>query len=1045
MKKYIYLLIVSTLPLLGFAQHTVTGTVTEKGGIAMPGVSVIIKGTVKGTTTDIDGNYTLKGVSSDDVLEYSFIGYHTSEEEVGIRSKINVELFVESSELEEVVLIGYGTAKRKDLTGSVAKVSSSDIAKTATPNFDQALSGRVSGVRISSTDGTPGEGLNITIRGGNSITGDNNPLYVIDGIPLEDFDPASISTSDIESFDILKDASATAIYGSRGANGVIIITTKEGRRDGKTDVRFNYTTGLQWAPNRLDVMGPYDFVKFQQQIAYALDNYSPGQYTKFFEVRWVDPELYKDSKGTNWQDEIFRIAKLNTYNVSLSGGNKTTNIYFSTEYIDQEGTLINTGFSKFVNNLKFSHKVTNTTKINGYLQYSRINRYGLKVSGNKYTSVIRDAVQFRPVEPVVDDGLDEGEIDINDPNMRYLYNPVKNLNNTDRQYDTDVIRGSLRLTQKIFDNLVLRLSGTYQSDMRKESVFFGKDTQQGTLGNDHINGSITHRRYNIISSSNTLNYKKAVKGNSLSVLGGVEFQIRDYSYSFLKNSELATDLLGINNIGLGVSPSVPQTYASGNSLLSYFGRVNYNYKQRYLVTATYRADGSSKFKPENRWGFFPSFSVAWNISNEKFLKRNKIISNAKLRAGWGLTGNNRVGDFDAYTQLSANSKSGYVWGNGEQYHPGVYVSNLGVPDLRWETTAQANIGLNLGLFHNRISTTIDLYRKRTTDLLLNAEMALHTGFDKVQQNIGEVENKGLELSINSTNIRSGAFTWSTTFNIAFNKNKTIVLNKGQEAIYTDPEWNASYAEYQYITKVGQPVGMIYGLQYDGIYQMDDFNWDNKYQNGVLKPGVPDNGTLPVAPGSVKFVDQNGDGTINSDDRVIIGNPQPKHFGGFINDFTYGNFDCQILLEWSYGNDILNANRAVYEVPTARQNMNGFQELVNGWTPLNNDTDINTIRYNTTFGAPPKGNQVDSRYVEDGSYLKLRSVTLGYTFDQESLKKLKMQKLRLYVSGQNLFTWTNYTGFDPDVSVGRYGALTPGLDYSAYPQSATVMGGIEITF
>lgn len=1043
MKKLI-LIFIALLPLASFSQKSITGKVTDTNGEPIPGVSIVIKGSTKGASTDFDGLYNFQSINSTNTLVFSYLGFQTREEKVGERSVINIILSSTNLELDEVVIIGYGSVKKSDLTGAVAKVSSDDLVRTATTNFDQALAGRVSGVQISSVDGTPGEGLSIVIRGGNSITGDNSPLYVVDGIPLDDFDPASISTNDIENFDILKDASATAIYGSRAANGVILITTKKGRRDGKTDVSISSSHSVQWIPNRLEVLSPYEYVKYQKEIAYAIDNYVPGQYVGYFNDSWEDPELYRDAEGTSWQDEIFRIASTEKYNASLSGGDSTTNIYFSTEFLDQEGTLINTGFKKINNNLKFSHKLNSRTSLNGYIQYTYLNRSGIGISGNSYTSIIRDAVQFRPIEPINGDGFEEGGYDPTDQSQKYLFNPVKNLKNTDRQRRSDVIRGSLALTHKFHPDLVLKLSGSYQIDTRKESVFYGKDTQQGTRGTDHINGAVTNRRYQTLSSSNTLTYKKKVKQHNFTLLGGLEVQSRKSEYGWMKNSEIPTDLFGVNNLGFGISPAIPQTSLSANKLLSYFTRFNYSLKNKYLFTATYRADGSSKFNKDNRWGYFPSFSTAWKISEENFMEDVDAISFAKLRAGWGITGNNRIGDYDAYSQLNASTSSGYVWGNGENYTPGAYQSNLGVPDLRWESTKQFNLGLDLGFFNQKVQATVDYYNKQTSDLLLNAEMALHTGFDKVQQNIGKVENQGLEFSLNTKNINTGKFKWNSSFNISFNKNKTIALNKGQDAIYTNPNWNNSYAEYQYITQVGQPVGMIYGLEFDRIYQWEDFNWDNQYQTFILKDGIPDNGALPVGPGSVKFIDQNNDGTINELDRKIIGNPHPKHFGGFSNSFEIGNFDVQALLQWSYGFDILNANKAVFEVPSAKRT-NGFAALSDAWSPLNTDTNVGAVRYLTVYGAPPKGNQIDDRYVEDGSYLKLKTVSIGYSLPKSLLEKLKVKKFRIHLTGQNLYTWTKYSGYDPDVSVGKYGALTPRLDYSAYPQSTTIMGGVDITF
>ena len=1046
MKKLLIIAIAYIATCLGaYAQNSINikGTVTDSQGAPLPGVSILVKNTNKGTITDFDGNYVLDKLNSDAILTFQYLGFENKEIAVKNKAIINVVLNASVEALDEVVLIGYEAVNKKDLTSSVATVKTADLEKTATTNFDQALAGRISGVQVSSIDGTPGESLNIVIRGGNSITGDNSPLYVVDGIPLEDFDPASISTSDIESFDILKDASATAIYGSRGANGIIIIKTKAGRKDGKTDINFSASHSVQWIPSRLDVLNPYQYVKYQEGIALALDNYTPGDEVNEFFNRWGDPENYRNIKGKSWQDEIFRVADLDQYNLSINGGNETSTIYFSSEYLEQDGTLINTGFKKIINNLKVSHKINDKTKLNAQVQYAFSNRYGVRISGDRTVSVIRDAIQFRPVEPINDDGLLPGGIDPNDPNDRTFFNPVKNLENTDRQNRSDVVRGNLRLDHKINDNLTLKIAGNYQVDNRKETIFFGKETQQGTNGNDGINGTVTERRFQTISSSNTLSYKKSFGKHKTNFLAGFEVQDRSSEFFRAKNSDIPTDIFGIDKIGLGVSPSIPETSVSKNRLISYFGRAGYSYKYKYYLTAIFRADGSSKFTPENRWGYFPAFSAAWRLENEDFIKNIDLISTAKLRVGWGRTGNNRVGDFDAISQLNINSGSGYVWGEGQNFVPGAFQSNLGVPDLRWETTDQLDIGLDFGILKNKIEATIDYYKKQTSDLLLNADTALHTGFERVQQNVGKVENEGFELSINTKNIDRKNFKWSSSFNISFNKNKVIALNSGQEAIFTDPLWSGD-AEDQYITRIGDPVGMIYGLQFDGIYQADDFIFDNALQVFNLKEGIPDNGTLPVAPGSVKFIDQNGDGTINEDDRVVIGRPTPKHFGGLTNSFEIGDFDIQVLLQWSYDFDILNANKSVFTVPRTR-NSSGFTELANAWTPTNTDTNISTTRYFSVFGRPPGGNLIDNRFVEDGSYLRLKTVSIGYSIPKDVVQKLNMKKIRLFVTGQNLLTWTNYKGYDPDVSVGRFGALTPNLDWSAYPQSTTVMAGLNVTF
>ena len=1047
MKIYIYSSILFLLLCFsGYAQNTITGTIKDDENYPLPGVSVVIKGMTKGTVSDFDGNYVLEvpqGVTS---LVFSMMGMKDVEVSIEEEKVVNVVMKTNVSALDEVVVVGYGTALKKDLTGAIASVKTEDLDIAPVANFDQALAGRVAGVQLSSIEGTPGAGLNITIRGGNSITGDNSPLYVVDGIPLEDFDPASINTNDINSFDILKDASATAIYGSRGANGVIVITTKKGRTDGKSEITIGAEYGVQHIQSRLTVLSPYEYVKYLEHQALAIGNwnYETSAMQQFLN-KWVDPELYRNVEGNDWQDRIFQTGEYQRYRLSFSGGNEMTSFYYSGEYLDQKGTLIETGFKKVNNNLRVTHKLSSKTTLNGQLQFSNSDRYGPELRINRGSSIIQDAVRFRPVDPINDDGLGEGGFDPSDPNQNGMFPPVKNLENIERDNNQNIIRGIASLQHKFNSNLTLNLRGNYQLDMRKASTFYGKETVVGSRTNEGISGNVNQAQYNVLSTSNTLVYDKRVKQHKYSVLGGVEFSERSSETSWLQNSNIVDDSFGINNLSLAKTPKLARTSASRNTMLSYFGRINYNYKWRYLFTANFRADGSSKFNKDNRWGYFPSVSGAWKIAEEAFMSDVDFVSNLKLRAGWGITGNNRIGDFAAYSTVSSNQWSGYALGELQEYEPGTVQNNLGVPDLTWETTVQTNIGLDFGFMDNRIDATIDAYHKNTTDLLLNANMAPSIGFDKVQQNIGEVTNTGLELTLNTKNIQNKNFSWSSSFNISFNKNKTVKLNDGQEAIYTNAEYNYTHDEFHYITRVGQPVGMMYGLQSDGVYQNDDFIWSNDNQSFTLKDGVPTNGRDVVAPGASKFIDQNGDGLVNSEDRIILGNPNPKHFGGFVNNFKYKGFDLQILLEWSAGFDVFNANRAVMGNPWSTQQFSGLQEIANAWTPTNTDTNVPAASYGTVLGAAPQGNQMSDRYIEDGSYLRLKTVVLGYSVPKYFCNKMSVASLRFNLSAQNLVTWTNYSGYDPDVSVGRYGALTPNLDYSAYPKSISIVWGAVVKF
>lgn len=1048
MKKLVlYIFLTHCFVLQSLAQNAISGTVVDsKSGEPLPGATISIKGTNTGTASDIDGNFTLEGVSNGTILAVSYVGYATKEVTIGNQTTITIALDEDFQSLDEVVVVGYGTQRKRDLTGSVGSVKAEDLVIAPTSNFDQALTGRIAGVEVSSADGTPGGSANIVIRGGNSITGDNSPLYVIDGVPLTDFDPASLNTNDIESLDVLKDASATAIYGSRGANGVILITTKGGKTDGKTEINLSVNSGLQYAPGRLEVMNPYQYVTYLQRQALISDGYVPGRETGSFLQIWEDPELYRNVKGTSWQDEILQIASFQDYNLSISGGNKETKFYYGGQYLDQEGIVINTGFNKALSNLRVSHKVNDNINLEGNLLYSLSNRTGSAVDGNGFSgNIIRDALAFRPVEPLNDDGFDG--FDEDDVASRFLFDPVKNLKNTDRTDRRELFRGTFTGRFKINKRLTFNAIGSFQSQNGRNTLFYGKDTYQGTRGNEGISGSISNSRLRISTGSGVLNYSpKLGKQHDLKLLGGIEAQTRELEESRLAASQLPTDVFGIDNLGIGLVSQIPTTLLSKSTLLSYFGRLNYSFKDRYLFTVNFRADGSSKFRKENRWGYFPSFSAAWIVSDESLFEELDFVSNLKIRGGWGKTGNNRIGDFDAFTTLAATTSSGYVWDNGENYAIGAIIDNLGVPNLKWETTEQFNAGLDFGFLNNRIQGEFDYYVKRTKDLLLNAEMASSTGFERVQQNVGEVENSGFEISVRSFNISGDKFKWNTNFNIAFNDNKVIALNQGQEAIFTDPG-RVNLGEFQYITKVGEPVGQIYGLQFDGLYQLDDFNWNNSLGVYELKDGIPDNGGQP-GPGSVKYVDVNGDGTITEADRDIIGNTTPKFIGGLTNTFNYKGFDLQVFLQWSYGAEVLNLNRVELESPSGSK-LNGLVALLDQWTPSNTDTNIHAYVYERNFGRPITGTRISDLYVEDGSFLRLKTVSFGYNLPKEYLGNGLFDSVRISVSAQNLFTWDNYSGYDPEVSVAPRGgissALTPNLDWSAYPQSVTITSGIQLTF
>lgn len=1035
-RQWLLLVVLIFSSVASFAQGgKISGTVIDASGMGMPGVSVLEKGTTNGTSTNIDGQFNLK-VGEKATLVVSFIGFKTQMISVEGKTNFKITLAEDTQQLDQVVVVGYGRKSIKDVTGAIASVKPEELSKAPVANFDQALAGRMAGVQVNFTDAQPGEGMNIIIRGGNSITGSNKPLYVVDGIPMEDFDSGSINSRDIESYDVLKDASATAIYGSRGANGVIIINTKGGVV-GPTKVAFNSSVGVQWIPNRLEVMSPYEFVKLQQEVALGKGGDQPAA----FESIWVDPELYRNEKGTNWQDEIFNSAIMQNYNVSVSGGNEKTTHNMSLNYLDQEGTLMNTGFSKFNGKVKMDHKLTDKIKTGVNINYSRMQQNGVKVASNNRVSVMMDALTTRPIEPVNSDGYENG-VDPDDPdNLRY--NPVKTLRNTDKTKNWTVFRANAYAQFELLKGLDLKFTGGYMSDNRKESAFYNADTRQA-YRDGGISGTLTDRIYTMLSSSNTLNYQTKINDqHKIGALLGYEYNIKKEEMFNAGSKDMPFDNLGNNSLEVGATPAIPKSYKTQHIMQSYFSRIDYSYREKYLLGATYRVDGSSRFLGDNKWGFFPSVSAAWRMIEEPFIQDMNVFSNLKLRAGWGATGNNRVPNESAYSLMSTDIENGYVLDGN--YYKGFYVTNLADQNLKWETTYQYNAGLDMGFLDSKVNVTLDVYKKNTVDLLLNATMAPSTSFKTIWTNVGEVENKGIELSINSRNIETKDFTWTTNFNISMNRNKVIALTGGGDDLKTDPAWNSSIVEKQYISKVGSSVGQFYGLKSDGLYQVDDFD----YVNGVgyvLKEGVPGNGSSSVIPGSVKFKDLDGNKTIDENDRTVIGSAEPLHFGGLGNDFTYKGFDLSIFFQWSYGNDILNVNRVLLESPTIKYQYNYFKTVEDRYTPNNPSNDINIIRgENAVTGAAPAGNQISDRIVEDGSFLKLKTVSIGYNFNKKLLKRTCFSKARVYVAAQNLYTWTNYSGYDPEVSVGRNGALTPGLDYSSYPASTTVTFGVDLKF
>ena len=986
-------------------------------GESVIGASIAVVGQKVGAVSDIDGNFSIELSEGEIELEFSCIGYKSQRILIKDQKSLTVMLHADSEMLEEAVAIGYGTTARKDLTGSIATVNVSEMKKAPVANFEEMLSGRVSGVSVTSSDGQPGSELNIVIRGNNSVTQDNSPLYVVDGFPMEASVGSMLNTEEIESINVLKDASATAIYGARGANGVILITTKKGKV-GAPVVTYNGWVGVQTVTKRMQMMDPYEFVRYQLDLDY-------NRYEAVYLNGERDLDYYKTVKGIDWQDLLLKNAIVHNHNLSVRGGNEKTRYSLSGSINDQDGIIINSKLKMGVN-----------------LNYTYTKKYGTIVSESNIsptTSLMYSMLGYRPVSSVRGEDLQNTKFDDEtNPNADYRVNPLMAANNEYNPLTTHNFIANAYVEWKILNNLVLRVAGGFNRISQKKEVFFNSSSRLGhEHTNDKVNGSLTNIERTNLLNENTLTYSpKLSKNHNLKLMGGFTIQDARYHSDAIYSINIPNESLGIDGLDDGTITEAPVTTTS-NGLMSVIARADYNYKSRYLITASFRADASSKFSKENRWAYFPSVSAAWSFANEDFMKGLGWWTVGKIRAGYGSTGNNRVTDYASYLSMEITPDSGYAVGNKAE--SGIVPKVLGNNNLKWETTDQVNVGLDLGFIDDRISLNVDWYYKRTRDLLLNATLAPSMGFLSAYKNIGSVSNSGLEITLNTTNIQTRNFNWTSSFNISFNNNKVLSLNEDEPSLPTRITWGNFNNVYPYIAIPGQPIAMFYGYLFDGIYQYEDF--DKVGEKYVLKTGVPNNGNdrSAIQPGDIRYKDINGDGVVNTYDQTIIGNPNPIHIGGFNNSFQYKNLDISIYFQWSYGGDVMNANRIVFEAgePTARQSLNMFASYADRWTPENPS--------NTLYRAGGQGPAVYSdRTIEDGSFLRLKTLSVGYRFPTKWMQAIKIKSLRIYLAGQNLFTWTKYTGFDPEVSI-RPTALTPSFDWSSYPRAMTITGGLELTF
>ncbi|WAC41772.1 SusC/RagA family TonB-linked outer membrane protein [Pedobacter sp. SL55] len=1031
------------------AQTKVSGTVKDDQGEILTGVSVLVKGTKVSTTTNQDGNYQITLPAGSNTLAFTYLGYESKEAAVS-GNVINVSLKSSVSTLNDVVVIGYGTTTRKDLTGSVGTVNISDLQKAPVKTFDEALAGRVAGVQVTSSEGQPGSSINITIRGNNSVTQSNYPLVVIDGIIFEDPNNLSVNPlntidpNDIESISVLKDASSTAIYGARGSNGVIMVTTKRGK-EGLPTITYNGWYGLQENTNRVESLSPYEFVKLQNEI-------DPVRTKSLYFANNKTLESYAGLKGINWEDEVTRVAPMQNHYLNLQGGNKKTKYTASLSYNGQDGILLNSGFSRLQGKFALDQEVSDRLKVGITATYSGVKNYGSPTSTGNFSNEINllfSVWAFRPL--IVNPNLNLLDL-ANDPEVEqgsnFTFNPVLTVKNELRENSGENLAASGYAEYQITKELKFKTVASLNRGARIVDLFNGSMSRSGIAGNYLVNGSKTYLNSNTFQSYNTLNYAKRLnKDHYFDVMGGFTVESSKSSAFGATAVLLPNESLGLSGLDEG-NPLNITSVTSKFTMASFIARANYKLFDRFLFTGSIRADGSSRFLGDNTWAYFPSAAVAWQLNNEKFVKNIRAISNAKLRVSYGATGNNGVGNFAAHPALSfANPDGTYTVNNFPSYtfggadSKGLMYSSLGNANLKWESTNQADIGLELGFLKQRLTFEVDVYRKTTSDLLLNAPMSPSSGYNRVFKNIGKVQNQGLEISIGGTPIQTKDFTWTSSFNIAFNRNKLLGLTDNQLNMLTAQGWGEDWKNIPgYVAKLNEPIAQFYGLIYEGTYKYEDFD----LLGGVytLKDNVPSNGgsRANVKPGDVKYTDLDGDLQITEADKTVIGNPNPVHIGGFSNNFNYKGFDLGIFLQWSYGNDIINANRIMFE-SSYKYGYNQYATYKDRWSPENPTSDMPGV----AAGRGSSLKAYSTRIIEDGSFLRLKTVSLGYTLPSGWLQKSKVFKSgRVYVAAQNLYTWTKYSGYDPEVSV-RNSALTPGFDYSAYPRARTITFGINTTF
>lgn len=977
------------------------------------GAVVHIQGTTHEVSTDRAGRFNfVTGQPFPYTLIVSFIGYEKATIVVK-ESPVQISLKESRNQLNDVVVIGYGTQKKADLTGSVTSISAQEFKKTPVVSLDNGLRGRAAGVQVTSTSNQPGGGTSIRIRGSNSVNTGSEPLYVIDGFPIYNDNNAFssgvtagpktnalalINPNDIISVEILKDASATAIYGSRGANGVVLVTTKKGQA-GADKIEFSSYLGVQKVAKTIPVLNARDFA--------GLVNDANGK------VIYTDQQIASFGAGTNWQNEIFRDAPVQSYQLGVSGGDQKTKYAVSVNYLDQQGVVINSGFKRYAARFNFEKKVTDRLTFGSTVTTSRTggNQVLSATSGGEGTiGVVAAALSFSPILPVYQP---DGTYVMDSDRGIAMGNPVATAREITNESFTNRTLANVFAELKLIKGLSFKTSVGADLLNNKEKYYAPRTVLAGytVQGIGRVGALNTTSWLN----ENTLSYTAGTGRHSLNALAGFTLQKNKSENLISSASGFVNDNLKADNLGSGAVINSPVTNVNSFSLASYIGRLNYAYNHKILVTLTGRVDGSSKFGANNKYGFFPSGALAWKLSEEDFIRQLDVFSSLKLRGSYGKTGNQEISSYQSLAGLSSFS---YII--GDKVVKGFAPGNIPNPDLKWESTAQTDAGLDAGFFNGRLNLTVDAYYKKTTNMLLFVNVPWSTGFSSALQNIGSMENKGLELSLNG-NIVNKTLKWDASFNISWNKNKVLDLGPVSQILTGEINGYLKISD-PIVIQPGKPLGAFYGYVSDGIFQ---------------NAAEVANGAQPSAvPGDRRYADLNHDGKIDAADRQFIGNSQPKFFGGMSHDFSYKAFDLGLSFNWVYGNKILNSTRAELDLPTGQKNSS---ERVNDrWTATNPSTTIPRASLNRAF-------LFSDALLEDGSYLRLNTLTLGYHLPAGVLRSLRVSNVKIYASALNLFTITHYTGYDPESNQSGQNNILRGIDSDAYPSARTFLLGINVGF